>query len=130
MTDFREFMKRREAAASAYCRGEGGDVDAISTDTAPATFFGPDGKAVSGPRSVKDAYAAGARQFGKDGKSNFEVVHSAEGGDIAYWSGVQRATVEMKGKSMPMDLRVTELFRRENGEWKLVHRHADVLKQD
>ena len=130
MTKFSEFMKQRENAASAYCRGEGDAVLALTTTRKPAGFFGPDGKAVRGPEPVRQVYEAGAAQFGKDGESQFEVYQAAEGGDIAYWSGLQRAIVELNGRSVPMDLRVTELFRREDGEWKLVHRHADMLKSD
>src|SRR5690349_10847739 len=99
MTRFSEFMKQRENAASAYCRGEcRGEAEAVlalSTVRKPAGFFGPDGKALRGPEPVRQAYEAGAAQFGSDGESQFEIYQAAEGGDIAYWSGLQRAIVEL-----------------------------------
>ena len=50
---------------------------------------------------------------------------------LAYWVGFQRSQANMRGQDQPVpfDLRVTEVYRRENGQWKLVHRHADPLKQ-
>lgn len=128
MSDFQQFMKQREAAASAYCRGEGKPVDALTTPHNPASFFGPDGKAVKGAKAVRENFDAGARNFGPSGESHFEIFDARSSGDVGYWTGLQHAEVEMAGKHMPMSLRVTELFRREAGEWKLVHRHADPLK--
>jgi len=130
MQSFAEFMKTREAAATAYTKGDAAEVNSLTSDGSAVTFFGPDGSRTEGAAAVKRAYEGGASQFGPNGKSRLEVLQQSEGGDIAYWSGIQHAEVDMKGVLKPMSLRITELFRRENGEWKLVHRHADIMKGD
>jgi len=127
--DFEQFMKHREAAARAYVRGDAGPVSQIATRNAPATFFGPNGDFDQGPDRVASMYAQGAAQFESDGDSNFEILHMSASAEIAYWVGFQRATARLHRSAEvgPINLRVTEVFRREAGEWKLVHRHADPL---
>lgn len=50
-------------------------------------------------------------------------------GRSRYWLLVRLAAweVQLDGQPVSMTLRISELFRRENDEWKLIHRHADRL---
>ncbi|MBA2363863.1 MAG: nuclear transport factor 2 family protein, partial [Chloroflexia bacterium] len=49
----------------------------------------------------------------------------------AYTCGYERRTVSVDGgPAKPGTLRVTHVYRRENGEWKIVHRHGDNLLTD
>jgi len=94
-------------------------------------FFPPGGGHVDGVAAVARNYREGARHFAPGGDSQVQVLQAQDSGDLAYWVGLQRARVRVKGKDDPvaMDLRITEIFRREEGGWRLVHRHADMLTQ-
>ena len=127
--DFGSFLELREAAAQQHT---GADLEAlhrIATRHPPATFFGPDGETRRGPDRVLEAYEH-ATQFVIDGNTHFEMFQSAASDGLGYWVGLQRVTVDVADGQAPRHvvLRVTELFRRERGEWKLIHRHADELE--
>ena len=128
---FEAFMHQRRRVAAAFVNGDPGPLREISTAAEPATFFGPGGGVERGAARVLAVNEAGARQFEPGGTTGLEVLHSAADGDLGYWTGWQHATVRAKGQetAMQMTLRVTEVFRREGGAWKLIHRHADPLAE-
>ena len=129
LKDFEQFMKEREDAARAYVRGDAAPLRSIATSVSPATFFGPRGGYRQGADDVFSKYEHDAAIFEPGGDSNFEILQMAASEGIAYWVGFQRADARMSGstETIPMNLRVTEVFRREGDEWKLIHRHADTL---
>ena len=126
--DFEAFFARREAAGEAYVTGNVSPLDAILPTHGDASFHSPRGDSVSGAEAVASRYRADASSFAPGGKGRFEVVQKGVSGDLAFWSGFQVATVRLKGRDEPVEMRirVTEAFRRIGGEWKLVHRHADM----
>ena len=53
-------------------------------------------------------------------------MQSGADGDFGFWRFQDsEGKLEGKDKLVPMRLRVTELYSRRNGGWKLIHRHAD-----
>jgi NAD(P)H-dependent FMN reductase/ketosteroid isomerase-like protein len=127
--DFEAFLKRRQEIASAYVRGEGAPLAAILTEVDPATFYGPSGNWETGAKVVAESYARGAKTFGDSSSTRLQILQSGASGTLAFWTGLQHASVqdEKNGKT-EMTLRVTEVFRFEDGDFKLVHRHADAAK--
>jgi ketosteroid isomerase-like protein len=127
--DFAQFMKQREEAAQAYVSGDAAPLADIAAHHASATFFGPRGGYTQGAEAVWAKYDRDVANFESGGESHFEILDMAAGSGLAYWVGFQRATTHLRGKpgTVPFNLRVTELFRREGDSWKLIHRHADPL---
>ena len=48
------------------------------------------------------------------------------GEDLAYEIGSERGTATIAGESVTIDQRVTNVYRREGGQWKMVHHHSDL----
>lgn len=130
-TSFDSFMRQRRQVAAAFVNGDPAPLREISTSVDPATIFGPGGGVEQGAAHVLSVNEAGSRQFQRGGTTELEVLHHGSDGNLAYWTGWQHASVRMAGAEQPtpMKLRVTEIFRRENSAWKLVHRHADPLAE-
>lgn len=130
LADFEEFMKQRNKAAKAYVSGDAEPLAEISASDLAATFFSPKGDYRQGADEVLSTYKSDVAAFEAGSKSHFEILQMAANDGIAYWVGFQRAKAQMKEQSepIPFNLRITEIFRREGDDWKLVHRHADSLK--
>jgi ketosteroid isomerase-like protein len=128
LDDFEQFMKQRDEAARAFVNGDAAPLGEMVTHNSPATFFGPKGGFDQGADNVYAVYDRDAAHFAT-GNSTFEILHMAASDGIAYWVGFQRATAQFHAGTeiVQFNLRVTEIFRREGNQWKLIHRHADSL---
>lgn len=126
--DFEAFLKRREAISGDYINGNGDTLTRISTARGSATFYPPGGAVITGAEAVNRAHAEGAMLFRPGSTGRFEILQSGHSGELGFWTGRQHVVAMLRGKpeAVPMTLRVTELFRREDRDWKLIHRHADI----
>jgi len=118
---FDDFLKRREEAGQAFITGDPQALGQIVARELPATFFGPGGGFREGAANVWAQYEHDSGMFEPGSESAFQVLQKASSDDNGYWVTFQNATVRMRGKPEPtsMRLRVTEVFRRESGDWKM-----------
>ena len=69
----------------------------------------------------------------EDGTDSGTAHHEVLGysGDLAYTVGFERGVVRVDGsEAVAMVLRVTHVLRRLDGNWRIVHRHADFPPAD
>lgn len=46
---------------------------------------------------------------------------------MAFTAGTERISFRRDGEPAGLTLRATQVYRREDGKWKVAHRHADGL---
>ena len=64
-------------------------------------------------------------------QTQVELSTVFEQATLAYSVGFERTTLSIAGRApRRMVLRVTQVYRSSDGEWRIVHRHADELPED
>ena len=65
----------------------------------------------------------------REGEASFEIIEKYVSPELACIVEMERAQAKFGGREeiTPYALRATILFRREEGTWKVAHRHADPI---
>jgi ketosteroid isomerase-like protein len=121
-----EFLPRQIAAEEAIHNGDVEPRMKLWSRNDPVTLLGAWGPNKSGWEDVSQTFEWVASRFSDVSDYEFELIAAGASGDLAYTVGYERETVSVDGEpAEPNTLRVTHIYRREDGEWKIVHRHGD-----
>ena len=135
MSDVDDFLSailvRQVAAETAIHHGDPGPRLAMWSRRDPVSLFGAFGPNKRGWDAVSQTFRWVASRFSNVSGFRFELVAADVSGDLAYTVGYEHSVVSFDGGATePRTLRVTHVYRREDGEWKIVHRHGDVPPVD
>jgi ketosteroid isomerase-like protein len=121
-----EMLPRQLAAEQALCRGDAEPRWQTWSHADPVTVFGASGAPVRrGWDEVSGLFKDVAASFSGLHAYEFELVAAGASGDLAYTVGFEHKTTVINGRTVTYTLRVTHVYRREDGVWLTVHRHGD-----
>ena len=122
-------VEQYHRAVDAFSRGDPEPVKAVFSHRDDVTLANPFGPAVRGWTQVSAALDFASSRF-RDGEvAGFEQLARYVTADLATLLEIERWQAKVGGREerASFDLRATSTFRREDGAWKLVHRHADPI---
>jgi ketosteroid isomerase-like protein len=82
-----------------------------------------------GQAELDDLFTGLSNSFSDCTSYTFELQASDVVGDMAYTAGLEHTSVSIDGQPRSYTLRVTQVYRREGGDWKVVHRHGDTVTE-
>jgi ketosteroid isomerase-like protein len=131
-SSFRAFLPQWEKAQSRFINGDPTLWKQNSSHREDATILGGfGGYGEKGWDAVGARYDWAASQYKSGGATvKVEYLSIVVSGEMAFTVGIERqegARVGDQQKPTQRALRATQIFRHEDGAWKLLHRHADPL---
>jgi ketosteroid isomerase-like protein len=128
-SDFDEVIERQHLALDAFAKGDDEPLAELWSRAEDVTLGNPFGPFVRGFENVAETMKRAAALY-RDGRAvGFDELARHVTDQIAYLVEVEHFSAKMGGRDdlTPISLRCTSIFRREDGAWVLVHRHADPI---
>jgi ketosteroid isomerase-like protein len=129
LDDVDEVIEQYHQALGEFMKGNPEPAKRLFSHREDVTLANPQGSAARGWEQVGATmeHAASSR---RDGETvGFEIIAKYVTPELAYVVEVERLEAKVHGGEdiSPYTLRVTMIFRPEDGVWKVVHRHADQI---
>jgi ketosteroid isomerase-like protein len=123
--EIRQASEHFYAALNRMLNGNAGPLADIWSHSAAVTTMHPIGGREVGWDKVGQAWEQVAKVFSAGQvKLNDQFIQVA--GDMAYEVGTEQGQAMLGGQQVAIEHRVTNIYRREAGAWKIVHHHTDV----
>ena len=127
--DVDELIEQFHLALGEFMKGNPEPAQKLFSHREDVTLANPLGPAARGWEQVAATMERAASNF-RDGEiTGFENLAKYVTPELAYIVWIERAKAKVGGREdiVPFALRVTMIFRPEDGSWKVVHRHADPI---
>lgn len=129
---FEAFLERYRQALVDIINGNGELYQALYSqrdDVTLANPFAPFGPISRGYAQVCETIDRAASNYKTGESTGFDTVAVHHEAGFGYLVEVEhfRAIMASREEMSPASLRVTSIFRQEDGEWRIIHRHADPI---
>jgi ketosteroid isomerase-like protein len=122
-----ELVRRTEEATSAWMRGDMDRYLALTPHARGFTLMNPFGGTPARYDDRAESIRAAANYFA-GGEAKLELAETHAWGDTVVLVLIERQHGQVGGlPDQDWSLRVTQVYRREGSDWRVVHRHADPL---
>ena len=131
MSDTSELIEwtqsRLREAETALHNGDAEPRLALWSEREPVSVLGA-WRSATGQEEVRGLFRGLAGTFSDCTSHVYELVSAEVIGDMAFTSGYERTEATINGERRRYVLRVTQVYRREDGEWRVAHRHGDTAE--
>jgi ketosteroid isomerase-like protein len=127
--DVDELIEQYFRAQGEFLRGNPEPVKDLFSHREDVTLANPYGPPVRGFDEVGKAVEHAASLHSDGTFVEWQIVAKYVTAELAYVVQIERAEAKVGAREdiTPYALRATMIFRPEEGEWKVVHRHADPI---
>ncbi|MDX6556474.1 MAG: hypothetical protein QOD86_2669 [Miltoncostaeaceae bacterium] len=129
LSDFDGAVKQHHAALGEILRGNPEGFKAMYSRGDDATLANPFGPPARGWAQISDTLDRAAANYTSGEVLSCESVAKVVTPALAYTVELERMSAQLAGlkEARAVSLRCTTVFRPEDGEWRIVHRHADPI---
>ena len=113
-------------AELALHNGDAAPRRALWSRNEPVSVLGAWRNAI-GLRETDELFAYLGESFSDCTSFEIELLAYDVNGDTAYTAGLEHTSASVDGEPRTYTLRVTQVYRRENGHWRVAHRHGDTV---